>query len=336
MSDFVASADSAVPGADVSVVIPSYNRLWCLPRAVDSCRGTRCRTQIIVVDDGSSDGTWEWLQAQSDVVALRQANQGQTWAINYGQRHSIGTYIRFLDSDDFLNPGMIDRQFETAVATGADVVYGRVELREEESGKIFPQADPPMWDDFVAVMLGEGYGSHFLGMLFRAAFVCDIPRRPEVAFREDRMFLLEVALRKPRIHPMAGCVGHWVKHDRNMHDSYAGLQRTIAAWQTWQIYQLALGRLAAAGELTPRRAKAAAGALWPVAHVLAHTHLSEAHAIVRRIYQLDPTFVPPQGKLLRWLYAGIGYQHTQRLLRVRRALRGGLGLDQPRPTAMMS
>ncbi len=314
---FASSADSS---ADVSVVIPTFNRLWCLPRAVNSCRGARCRTQIIVVDDGSTDGTWEWLQAQQDILALRQVNQGQTWAVNHGQRHAVGTYVRFLDSDDRLSPGTIDRQFEAAVATGADIVYGRVDSYNEKTGLVEECPDVPLWDDFIAVMLGEGYGSHFLGMLFRTSFVADIPRRPDFALREDRMFLLEVALRCPKIWPVSGCVGYWVKHGRQMHDAYRGMQSNVAWWQNWKILERTLERLEIAGELTPRRARAAARALWSTAHEIARTHLPEAEALAKRVYQLDPAFVPPDAKLLRWLYARCGYATTQRLLRLRRIL----------------
>ena len=67
---------------DVSIIIPTFNRLWCLPRAVASCRDSAVSVEIIVVDDGSSDGTWEWLSAQKDVVALKQENWGKGWAVN--------------------------------------------------------------------------------------------------------------------------------------------------------------------------------------------------------------------------------------------------------------
>jgi glycosyltransferase involved in cell wall biosynthesis len=274
------------------------------------------------VDDGSTDGTWEWLLQQRDVTSIRQPNQGQTWAINLGTRSVTGMYVRFLDSDDELVAGTIDRQFEAAVETGADVVYGRVDLREEESGRIESFPDTPLWDDFIAVMLGEGYGSHFLGMLFRTTFVADIPRRPEFALREDRMYLLEVALRNPRIAPTSGCAGYWTKHSRQMHTGYRGLQTTVAAWQMLKLYERTLETLRGRDELTPRRARAAARVLWPVAHAIGRAHLPEAAALAKRVFELDPGFIPPEGPIVRLLYSSIGYVATQRLFRIRRALLG--------------
>ena len=57
---------------DLSIIIPTYNRLWALPKAVDSCFSEGCKVEIVVVDDGSTDGTWEWLQNRKDVVSIRQ------------------------------------------------------------------------------------------------------------------------------------------------------------------------------------------------------------------------------------------------------------------------
>jgi len=102
---------------DVSVIIPTYNRLWCLAKAIDSCRNTKCQTEIIVVDDGSTDGTWDWLQKQEGLIAIRQENQGQTYAINNGFSVAKGKYIRFLDSDDYLCEGIIDKQYQKAIET---------------------------------------------------------------------------------------------------------------------------------------------------------------------------------------------------------------------------
>ncbi len=60
--------------------------------------------------------------------------------------------------------------------------------------------DPLDWDDFMEVQLSNRYGSHFLAMMFRRDLIANkIPRRPDFSNREDRMFVLEVALSEPNI-----------------------------------------------------------------------------------------------------------------------------------------
>jgi glycosyltransferase involved in cell wall biosynthesis len=304
---------------DVSVIIPTFNRLWSLPRAVESCRDTRCQTEIIVVDDGSDDGTWEWLQQQEGIVALRQPNQGQTYAVNYGVKIARGRYIRFLDSDDFLSKGFIDAQFDAAVASEADVVYSRVDLYEEEGGKV-TSFDDPLWDDFMSVQLGECYGSHFLGMLFRREVLPPVPRRPEFSLRDDRMFLLEVALQNPKISVVPGCCGYWVQHRTQMQRSYPGIQGVAAHWQLLSIFRRILRELDVRGELTLRRRRAACRVLWPLAHWIAYTHLQEAADLAEWIFSLDPNFHVPERGLLGVMYKTLGFRATERVLRLRRML----------------
>jgi glycosyltransferase involved in cell wall biosynthesis len=305
----------------VSIIIPTYNRLWCLPRAISSCRGARCKTEIIVVDDGSTDGTWEWLSQQRDLIAVRQENQGQTYAINNGFSRASCEYVRFLDSDDYLSAGTIDLQYSQARDTSADLVIGRVDLKEEQTGLVTSFPDPKDWDDLIAVMLGEGYGSHFLGMLFRRSFLSDIPRRPNFALREDRFFLLEVALKNPSFSFTSGCAGYWIKHKAQMHTGYGSLTTTVAAWQMWSLYKATLDRLERESRLTPRRALAASNVLWPTAHEIAKTHLYDAIAIVKYIKRICPDYQPKVPALLRFLYRCLGFRWTEVLLRMRRALK---------------
>ncbi|OAM87868.1 glycosyltransferase family 2 protein [Termitidicoccus mucosus] len=89
-----------------SVIIPSYNRLELLKEALDSVWWqTFTDYEVIVVDDGSSDGTWEYLLSQGErLTALRQANAGPGPARNLGAKHAKGEYLAFLDSDDLWFP----------------------------------------------------------------------------------------------------------------------------------------------------------------------------------------------------------------------------------------
>jgi glycosyltransferase involved in cell wall biosynthesis len=305
---------------DVSIVIPTYNRLWSLPRAVDSCRGTSCRTEIIVVDDGSEDGTWEWLEAQSDVTALHQENQGQTWAVNRGAARARGRYIRFLDSDDALAPGIIDKQLEAADSMNASLVYSRVDAYDLHNTRVIEKPELPLWDDFLAVQLGEGDQSHFLGMMFKRELIESVvPRRPEFALRDDRMFLLEVGLRNPKLALVPGCGGYWTKHSSQMHDRYTAIEDVVASWQMIGIYRRILGLLERRGDLTQRRRRAAAPRIWLEAHHIARVNLREASQIAAWVRRLDPSFVPGPGLLGR-LYQTLGFTTVERILNIRRAL----------------
>jgi len=88
---------------DVTVIIPAYNRSSVLFRALNSVKAQQGGKQIeiIVVDDGSTDGTYDLLtKHMPEVKVLRQPNRGPASARNLGLQIATGKYIAFLDSDD--------------------------------------------------------------------------------------------------------------------------------------------------------------------------------------------------------------------------------------------
>lgn len=114
----------------ISVVVPAYNYAHYLPRALDS---VTCQlqddTEIIVVDDGSTDGTAELLAAYaqrcSALKVLRQANAGAGAARNAGIAAAKGAYVLPLDADDELVAGALATLRRLVLADGGtDIVLG--------------------------------------------------------------------------------------------------------------------------------------------------------------------------------------------------------------------
>lgn len=96
----------------ISVVIPTWNRRQLVCRAIRSVQEqTLPATEIVVVDDGSDDGTGQLLAREfADIKLLGQGNAGVSAARNLGLASSVGDWIAFLDSDDQWLPGKLASQ----------------------------------------------------------------------------------------------------------------------------------------------------------------------------------------------------------------------------------
>ncbi|SHL76585.1 Glycosyl transferase family 2 [Paracoccus solventivorans] len=123
----------------LSVIIPVYNAERTLRTAIDSVIMQRCHdVEIVVVDDGSTDGSWGIIESYGDrIVALRQENAGASAARNHGARVGRGRFLKFLDSDDFLFPEALEKQIEHAkgLPEGA-ISFGEEVSWSEELGRV--------------------------------------------------------------------------------------------------------------------------------------------------------------------------------------------------------
>ena len=91
---------------DFSIIVPVFNRKSYLEAAIHSIsRQTYQSYEVIVIDDGSTDDTAEFVESLGDPIStIRQANSGVSEARNHGARIAQGKYLVFLDSDDVLLP----------------------------------------------------------------------------------------------------------------------------------------------------------------------------------------------------------------------------------------
>lgn len=108
-----------------SIVIPAFDREREILRAVDSCLAQSFSSyEVVVVDDGSTDGTAAAVETRWDSrvrLVRHPANRGVCSARNTGVRASAGKWIVFLDSDDELRPDCLARVFEATTSAAPDI-----------------------------------------------------------------------------------------------------------------------------------------------------------------------------------------------------------------------
>ncbi len=313
---------------DVSIIIPTYNRLWSLQKAIDSCKKNNdLKVQIIVVDDGSTDGTWDAISNQPGITALKQQHWGKPWAVNYAFGFAEGKYIKFLDSDDWLLPGILEKQFLLAEKEASDIVVSGYEVHDKEQClSTLPWIN---CDDFIAQNLGECDSSHYSAFLFKRDFIKDIPHRTSFAAanfasRDDRCFMLEVALKEPKISVLdRSAFGH-LFHDKERLQFRNNSGSTCTNYQHQLIYRNILQQLQESGRLTQRRVKAAIKILWPLCTWIAKDNLDEALDLLQWIKTIDPDFKINEPGTIGKMYNTLGFKKTQKILALRRLLKYGI------------
>ena len=302
---------------DVSIIIPAYDRLWSLPKAIASCETNTLAIEVVVIDDGSKDGTFSWLQQQPGVIAIRQENQGKDWAVNAGFAIAKGKYVRFLDSDDWLLPNSTDLLFAKAEADTLDIVCAGYEIHGEDE-QFLRKVEWTACDDFLAQQLGECDSSHYSAYLFRKGFIQNIPHRQEFGGVDDRQFVIEAAMKGPKTgYVNTPTLAHRM-HKKERLQKISGLQKAAYHLAYYNIFDKALKILDERGELTQRRKNAVCNNLWHLAHWMADTDINDAYKVYLWIYTLNPDFKPDNNKSLAAMYNKLGFTFTERLLKLKR------------------
>ena len=137
----------------ITVIIPAYNIENLITRCVESVVNQtypKDLTQILVVDDGSTDNTGkviDELAAKYDnVTALHEENGGSSKARNYALSKATGDFIGFVDSDDYVEPDMYEKLVDALIRNNALMAQtGRDEIAEDGS-KLPNVVEIPQWE----------------------------------------------------------------------------------------------------------------------------------------------------------------------------------------------
>ncbi|MER2998314.1 glycosyltransferase family 2 protein [Pontibacter populi] len=148
----------------VSVVIPNFNNAIWLPACIESCLQQKSILEIIVVDDHSTDESWQVLASYkkmypSLIKIYQNPDKGANYARNYGFEQTYGEFIQWLDSDDVLLNDKFSNQIAQLEAQGADIAYSDFRIDEYKKGGLINQTIKAYgpFEDFTEELLKDNW-----------------------------------------------------------------------------------------------------------------------------------------------------------------------------------
>jgi glycosyltransferase involved in cell wall biosynthesis len=312
----------------VSIIIPCYNAEHVVGETIESALGqTGCDCEIIVIDDGSTDGSRNVIESFGDRVKAKFGpNRGVSAARSQGDSMARGSFVLYLDADDLLLPCSIANRLELLGASDADVVYGAWQRLEERNNAWVPtaevrrriedvDADPEiaffteMWCPTAAYLWRRSFlqtrhpGWHSnLPVIQDARFAWDAARAGARFIYEDKIGVL---------------------YRTSLSNSVS--TRSHAAFLRDRSYNAIEieGQWSADGPLTPARKQALLrvwGAITRSAYSVDRDLFNECW---QRLKKLDSRYIPSGGKGFRALAGLVGYPAAEGLSHVvRRAMSG--------------
>jgi len=190
----------------VSIIIPNYNCSQWLSKVIESCLIQKHLHEIIIVDDSSIDNSWETMkklqqQHPKTIKIYKNEKKGGNNARNLGFSKSSGTYIQWLDADDFLLKGKFESQIQLFEEyQEADIVYSDwyLDIYENNNCLIKREEHPKaQYRDFTYEIIADNWSANN-SYLFKRDFAEKLHKinawNPETKRGQDREYVTMAAL----------------------------------------------------------------------------------------------------------------------------------------------
>lgn len=193
----------------ITVIVPVYNSIDCLERCVLSiCAQTYSQIEILLIDDGSTDGTGELCEQlakrDSRIRVRHKENGGASTARNAGIDLAAGEYLGFVDSDDYIEPDVYEKMVRALEEGNYPAVQISRDEVDEEGNRLPDICIPPEKERFCdsesflkELLLHRGDCSFCTKLFPRDIFLAH--RFPEGELNEDFRLLLEILQEIPGI-----------------------------------------------------------------------------------------------------------------------------------------
>jgi glycosyltransferase involved in cell wall biosynthesis len=302
---------------DISVIIPTFNRRDYLEDAMLSClrQCGEVQLEVIVVDDGSTDGTRPFLENldEPSVHPIFQDHQGGQIARNRGLDAARGKYVKFLDDDDWLAEGTLAAEVNALDASGRDLTFGTY-IVVDSSGEKLETLHPPDGEDFASLLFEGTQLIIPLNLTYRRDLIEDLQWDPSLPCRQDYAFALNVALEEPTFVRLDRTTGFKREHERTSVSSRVAQDGKTARVHGDILLDVAK-QLEENGCLGAARRSSVLNGLWTWAHVLAAKDMADFWKLYSFIEDVEPSFRPERpNRLLEILDNVLGPPATERVL----------------------
>jgi glycosyltransferase involved in cell wall biosynthesis len=187
---------------NISICIPTFNRKDYLKQALDSIFAQTYKDfEVVVVDDGSTDGTEEMIKNSAYSVRYYwQENRGEAVSRNRLIKLAQCQFITFLDSDDLLMPDAVERMAKAIAEKGEDVVVYGPYYRIDHNGNITGRCKRKLYSGYVTKYLFGDIFIHSCGSMFPRKALEEIGGFDEtLRFSGDYDLWLRLSLKYPFI-----------------------------------------------------------------------------------------------------------------------------------------
>ncbi len=187
----------------ISFIMPTFNRSRYIAESIETILSQMSADdELVVVDDGSSDGTEAALGPYLGRLRyVRQDNAGKSVALNRGMALTSGQYVWICDDDDLLLPGCVDLLVTTLETSGADMVFGRYTRFHDDQGNRMDMGTG-YWPDLASGsahrhILEDAFVMHNAALVRRDAYARLGPFDPEMLRSQDYEMFVRIALSCP-------------------------------------------------------------------------------------------------------------------------------------------
>jgi glycosyltransferase involved in cell wall biosynthesis len=196
----------------LSIIIPCYNAERTLRETIESALAQEVTKEIIVVDDGSTDGTNDIIRSFGEKVrASFGPNKGVGAARNKGTSLSRGDFLQYLDSDDLLVPGTLRVRLDALKSSGADIAHTDWQKLIEQAdgsfrpGEVMLPALASIEADAEVATATSRFWAPPAALLYRRRIVESVGKwREDLQIIQDARFLFDAATRGARFVYISG------------------------------------------------------------------------------------------------------------------------------------